>query len=339
MKHKSITRTAATLFVAFSVAASATSVTVSTVSGDVKASKGDAAPAAVSQGDSLSSGTTVHTGRDGRLTAAFDADNSIEVMPESVLKINGNSNGLRGAVLVLEKGRVRSNLQSWPARKAYRVKTKAGAFKAEGTDFGTSYRLGPGGEFVGGTDVSQGEVSYTSPEMTISSITAGGGVSVERTVGVETVLLKVSAVGNAITIKVAGVHVIDLPAGSTILIAIRTATQGQAVAVKVVEGSATVGGTTLTPASGAVFIAGTEVLDRPNAEEFMNAVQAEASANAQAQLPGLTPEEIAKLKEQQQNAANDVRRYWVGGGFGPQFQAPFVPDRPIGFTLSPSGNP
>lgn len=336
MRNKILTTLATVgLFVSFSMAASAASVTASSVSGDVKAAKGGATPAAVSQGDVLGSGMAIHTGRDGRLVGAFDADNSFELMPESIVELKGRNN----VTLNLKQGRVVSNLTSWPASRKYKVVTRAGTFEAEGTGFDSAFRVGPSGEFIGGTDVSVGEVSYSTPEVDIPSIVAGGGVSVTRTVGQDSIMLEITAKGNPLVLEVAGSHTFTLAAGATVRIAISLGDKDRFFGLAVTQGSATVGNRTLVPNDGAVYVAGTQVLPNGGASAFMNAVQVESSAYAESQLPGLTPEQLASLQAQQQSGAAAIREVVQGAGLAPVYNRPFVTERPVGLVLSPSGNP
>lgn len=313
---------------------------VSGVSGDARVSRQGAEFAAIAVGDAVGSGDVLRTGRDGRVTVQFDDRNRFEVMPETTVGLNGrNANARSATALNLTSGSVRSQLDQWPAGSAYEVRSSAGVFRAKGTAFDASYRVGPLGEFIGGAAVSQGEVAYESPELSVVAVTAGGSVSVTRVVGVDGVFYEIGAIGQAITIQVAGKHVIQVPAGSTVQIAIGVKHMDRFVAVAATTGSAQVGQQTLTPAMGALYVAGTTVLPNAGAPAYVDAVRTEATAYSQSLLPGLTPEQIAELRAIQRNAAVAIEDSAIGSGVLPIYHPPFVPERPIGMPLSASGNP
>jgi hypothetical protein len=325
----------------WAVALGAAQVTLDAVSGDVqmRGAKGESVTAKV--GDTLALGSTLRTGTDGQATAKVDTQNGFALRPSSMVRLEApaarKANG--GVKLVLEGGRIESDLPSWPAGQAYEVASGAGSFIARGTAFAVAYALGPKGESVGGTEVSTGEVEYVTPECTVPSVPANGGLSVVRTVGLESVLLELKAVGNGVTAVIGGKHRVSIPAGATVRIGMAFRYLDRFAAIWVQEGTAVVGGRTVTPGDRGVFIAGSQVLPNEGAGAFMEAVAAEAGAYAEAQLPGLSAEQLALLEATRQSAARALVDSAVGAGVLPMYQPPFVPERPLSAPMSPSGTP
>ncbi|MBN2448815.1 MAG: hypothetical protein JXR77_00415 [Lentisphaeria bacterium] len=322
------------------IRAGADTVRISAASGEAEAARLGTAFAGVRVGDTFSPGVVFRTGRDGRLTADFDAANGFEVYPESTVELGtGRGNGALGVKLVLKSGRIGSRLPSWPSSKAYSVTSAAGKFTVLGTEFDTAYRLGPAGEFVGGVDVKRGEVAYDSPEVNVPSVPAGGGTSITRIVGVDGVLLELTAIGKDLTVKVAAKHILGVSAGTTIRIAIGVDHKEQFIAVAVLQGKVGVGSSVLEPASGPLYVSGTTVLPNAGAPAYIDAVLTEATAHAQAQLPGLSDAELAQLEQIQQDGSAAINDSATGSGVLTIWNPPFVPDRPMGMPLSYSGNP
>lgn len=314
--------------------------TVTGVSGQAQVGRDGDHLAAAAVGAVLGNGTVVRTGKDGRLAGQLDARNAFVVYPETSVRVGDVAvMRARGTRLTLERGKVESALEAWPAGSVYEVRSAAGAFTAHGTAFAVSYQLGPEGQFSGGADVSQGEVGYVAPECSVPSLTANGGMRVTRTVGLESVLLEITANGNALTLEIGGRHRLTVAAGSTVRIGIALRYMERFAAVWVDSGSVTVGGQTMTPADRALFIAGSSVLPNGGGIAFMEAVRLEASAHAQAQLPGLTEEQLAALRDSQRSGARAVQDSATGAGMSPIYQPPFVPERPFSAPLSASGTP
>jgi hypothetical protein len=334
-------RTALCLAGFWAAALGAAGLTIDTVTGDAQARgvKGEFAPAKV--GDTLAVGSALRTGRDGRAGVKADTQNGFILQPDSMVRVEAPAGGRAdgGLRLALEGGRIESALPSWAAGQSYEVATGAGSFVARGTAFAVTYALGPKGEFVGGAEVSAGEVEYVTPECTVPSVPANGGLSVVRTVGLDSVLLELKAVGNGVTVVIGGKHRVTVPAGATVRIAMAFRFLDRFAAVLVQEGTAVVGGRTVTPGDGGVFIAGSQVLPNAGAGTFMEAVAMEAGAYAEAQLPGLSPEQLAALDATRQSAARAMVDSAVGAGVMPMYPPPFVPERPLSTPLSPSGTP
>ena len=319
--------------------AGAASFTVGRVSGDVMAGKNGGAPLAVKEGEAYSSGTTVVTGKDGRMVGQFDARNSFTVPPETSVRLQDPAEGQTGVRLVLQGGRVESALEAWVPTHRYEVESAVGIFRVQGTAFAVSYRLGPLGEFIGGTEVSSGEVGYEAPECIIPSLTANGGVSVTRIVGLESVLLEITAIHHDLTVVIGGKHTIVMATGATVRLGVALRYLRVFAALQVLEGSVSVGQQVVAMGQRAVFISGTEVLPNEGAVAFLEAVRTESTAHAQTFLPGLTEEQLAALRETQRSGARAVLDSAVGAGVLPMYQPPFVPERPISAQLSPSGTP
>jgi len=313
---------------------------VTSVAGVVEAGKAGHELAAVKAGDTFGPGALVRTGKDGRLGGQIGARNAFVLQPETTVRVR-DPEGLRtsGLCLVLEQGRVESGLEAWPAGAVYQVRSAAGTFAAQGTAFAVGYRRGPEGQFIGGTEVTRGEVGFEAPECSVPSLTANGGLSISRTLGLESVLLEVTANGNALTLILGGRHRISVPAGSTVRIGMALRYTEVFAAVWVSNGSIQVGGQTITPADRALFISESAVLPNGGGIAFMEAVRVESGAHAQAQLPGLTAEQLAALQASQRSGARAVLDSAVGAGVLPMYQPPFVPERPISAPLSASGTP
>jgi hypothetical protein len=241
--------------------------------------------------------------------------------------------------LTLEAGRVESALDDWPAGSGYEVASGAGAFIVRGTVFAVAYKLGPAGESIGGADVTVGEVEYACPECSVPSLTANGGMSVLRTVGIESVMLELTAIGNGFTVIVAGRHRISVAAGTTVRIGMAFRYMERFAALWVQQGVVTVGDRTVTPADRGAFISASAVLPNEGAIAFLEAVRTESGAHTQAQMPGLTAEQVAALAATQASGARAVVDKAVGAGVLPMYQPPFVPERPPSAPLSPSGTP
>lgn len=315
--------------------------TVDAVSGDVQARRPGGEFAAVQAGQELALGTVLRTGGDGRATVKLDGRNSFVVVQDSTVRLEQKKAFLRpaGVRVVVENGRVESALPAWPAGRSYEVSSAAGAFLARGTAYAVDYKLGASGEFLGGASVSAGEVEYVTPECNVPSLTANGGMKVVRTVGKESVVLDLTAVGNDMTVVVGGKHRITVTAGTTVCIAVIQGQMGRFAAISVQHGVVKVGGQAVTPASGAVFIAGSSVLPSEKAGAFLDAARKEAGAYANLQLPGLTQEQIAALRAAQESAAQALYETAQQAGLLAMFGPPFIPERPIGPSLSPSGTP
>jgi len=323
------------------LALGAADLRIEAVSGDVQArgAVGGFAPAQVGTG--LGLGAALRTGNDGRATVGAGSGNQVVVQPESALRVEApeGAQGPVGVRLVLETGRVESALTHWPAGMRYEVASAAGTFVAHGTTFAVGYRLGPAGEFIGGTEVGAGEVEYIAPECSVPSLTAGGGMSVLRTLGLESVMLEITANGNGLTVVIAEKHRISVAAGTTVRIGMALRYLQRFAAIWVQQGVVTVGDQAVTPADRGVFIASNEVLPNEGGIAFLEAVRTESGAHAQAQLPGLTDEQLAALHATQQSGARAVIDSAVGAGVLPMYQPPFVPERPLSAPLSPSGTP
>jgi hypothetical protein len=319
----------------------AANLTVGAVSGDVQAqgSAGGFAPAQV--GDTLSVGAALQTGKDGRATIVIGPRNGFSVAPESLVRLQayGVPEAAGTVRLVLEGGRVDSTLEDWPAGSRYEVASGAGTFAARGTAFAVTYQLGPGGESIGGTAVTAGEVEYATAECSVPSVTANGGLNVVRTVGLESVMLDLTAVGNGVTVAIGNRHRISVAAGTTVRIGFAFRYLELFAALWVQEGVVTVGEQAVAPADRAVFISGTSVLPNEGAMAFLEAARTESGAYAQSQLPGLTAEQLAALRATQQSGARALVDSAVGAGVVPMYQPPFVPERPLSAPLSPSGRP
>jgi hypothetical protein len=320
--------------------ARAADFTVGSVSGDAQAQRLGLKYAPAKTGDTFGSGTVLRTGADGRIAAQFDARNGFVAHPETTVRVDGGAAAIQAGVrLALDTGRVESTLAAWPAGTAYEVVSATGTFRVRGTTFTSGYKLGPLGEFAGDVTVAAGEVEFLSPECSVPSVTANGAMKVTRTVGLESVLLEITAVGNPITVIVGERHRISLAADTTVRIAVSLRHIKRFAAIWVQSGVATVGTQALTPADRAVFIRGSSVLPNGGGIAFMEAVRVESSAYAQSLLPGLTAEQIAELQAAQSSGARAVLDSAIGAGVLPMYQPPFVPERPIGMDQSPSGTP
>jgi len=313
---------------------------VGSVSGDAQARRPGLGYAAAKAGDSYGSGTALRTGADGRIAAQFDAQNGFVVHPETTVRVDGGAAAIQAGVrLALDAGRVESTLPAWPPVAVYEVVSAVGTFAARGTAFTAGYKLGAKGEFVGDAAVAAGEVEFLAPECTVPSLTANGGMSVSRTVGLESVLIEITAHGNPITVVISDRHRISVAAGTTVRIGVALRYMKRFAAVWVQSGAVTVGSQTITPADGALFIVETRVLPNGGGIAFMEAVRVESSAHAQSLLPGLSEEQLAELRATQRSGARAVLDSAVGAGVLPMYQPPFVPERPISAPLSPSGTP
>jgi hypothetical protein len=322
------------------LAVHAADFTVGSVSGDAQAKRPGLSYAAVKTGDAFGSGTVVRTGADGRIAAQFDARNGFVALPETTVRVDGGAASIQAGVrLVLDSGRVESALTAWPAGVAYEIDSAVGTFTARGTAFATGYRLGPLGEFIGDAPVAAGEVEFAAPECSVPYVTANGALNVTRTVGLESVLIEITAGGNPLTVVVGDRHRISVAAGSTVRIGVALRHKKRFAAIWVQSGTAVVGDRSVTPGDKALFIDGNNVLPNGGGIAFMEAVRVESSAHAQSLLPGLTPERLAELRATQRSGARAVIDSAVGAGVLPMYQPPFVPERPISMDLSPSGTP
>jgi hypothetical protein len=322
------------------LASRAADFTVASVTGDAQAKRPGLSYAPVKSGDRFGSGAVLRTGGDARVTAQFDAQNGFVVLPDTTVRVDGGAAAIQAGVrLALDNGRVESTLAAWPAAAAYEVASAAGAFMARGTTFTTGYKLGTIGQFIGDVTVGTGEVEFLAAECDVPAVTANGGLNVTRTVGLESTLLEITAVGNGITVVVGERHRISVAAGTTVRIGVAQRYMKRFAAVWVQNGSVTVGDKTITPADGALFIVANRVLPNGGGLAFMEAVRVESSAYAQSLLPGLTDAELAALRATQRSGARAVLDSAVGAGVLPMYQPPFVPERPISAALSPSGTP
>lgn len=322
------------------LAVRAADFTVGSVGGDAQAKQLGASYAPVKAGDAFGSGTVLRTGTDGRVVAQFNDRNGFVALPQTTVRVEGGvASGPSGVRLALESGRVESTLSAWPAATAYEVVSTVGSFKAHGTIFAAGYRLGAQGEFAGEAAVTGGEIEFVAPECSVPSVTANGAMNVTRTVGLESALIEITAIGNALTVVVGERHRISVAAGTTVRIGVALRYLTRFAAIWVQNGAVTVGERTITPADKAVFIEGTTVLPNGGGIAFMEAVRVESGAHAQSLLPGLTDEQLAALRATQRSGARAVIDSAVGAGVLPMYQPPFVPERPLGSDLSPSGTP
>jgi hypothetical protein len=322
------------------LASQAADFKVGSVSGDAQAKRPGLSYAPVKAGDAFGSGTALRTGTDGRIAAQFDAQNGFVAHPDTTVRVDGGAAAIQAGVrLALDTGRVESTLPAWPTAAVYEVVSAVGTFTARGTTFTTGYKMGALGEFIGDIAVIAGEVEFRAPECSVPSVTANGGMTVTRTVGLESVLMEITAGGNEITVVIADRHRISVAAGTTVRIGVALRYMTRFAAIWVQSGVVTVGSQAVTPADGALFVVETRVFPNGGGIAFMEAVRVEASANAQALLPGLTEEQIAELRTTQRSGARAVLDSAVGAGVLPMYQPPFVPERPISAPMSPSGTP
>ncbi len=325
---------------AMTLAANAADFTVGSVSGDAQAKRLNLSYAPVKTGDACGSGTVLRTGAEGRIAAQFDALNGFVTHPETTVRVGGGAASIQAGVrLTLEAGRVESTLTAWPAASAYEVVGAVGTFSSRGATFNTDCKLGPLGEFNGEVAVAVGEVDFRTPECSVPSLTANGGMSVTRTVGLESVMLEITAKGNAVTVVIADRHRLGVAAGATVRIGVALRYMTRFAAVWVQNGVATVGSQAITPAERALFVVETRLLPNGGGIAFMEAVRVESSAQAQSLLTGLTGEQLAELRATQRSGARAIADSAVGAGVLPMYQSPFVPERPISASLSPSGTP
>lgn len=312
--------------------------TIGSASGDVRAGKDKGSLAAVAVGAAFKGAAVLQAGPGAQLTAQIDDKNSFQLHADTAAKADI---GGKTSVVTLEKGAVTSVLNAWPAGKVYEVASPAGRVVARGTTFTVGYVLGADGQHVATVDVAQGEVEFIAPEGTVPSLAANAGMTLSRMVGQDSTMITISAKDAPLTLVLGDRHRVTVAAGSTVRVAVPLRYIDRFVAVAVDSGSATVGNQVLSAGSQPVFVVGTAVVPNADASAMMAAVQAESSAYAQSQAPGLTDAQRTALLEAQRLGAQAIVTAATDAGMlARKPLLPFVPnDRPFAPPLSPSGTP
>ena len=177
------------------------------------------------------------------------------------------------------------------------------------------------------------------PEISVSSDILEGDMVVKRIVGIDGILLDITAIRKKITLQIAKKHIFVLDAETTVRIGIGVRHVKRFIALEVVQGTIIVGEQLLQPEDGAFYVVGITVLPNAGALSFIDAVRTEATAYTQSQLPGLTNEQITQLRHIRLDGYRAINDSAIGSGVLPIYEPPFVSERPIGHTLSSSGLP
>lgn len=281
-----------------------TSFTATDVQGKVTALvPGQAAEIPAVKGETYPLGTQLVTDSAAMFKGALVGDNVFTIQGGSgVTAVKGKQGGKSSAVcLDLAYGSVSADLPSYPADMGFQVKTKMGRYTVVGTAFSVSF----GSDTGGSLDVSRGEVMFSDEKLEIPAITAGGQLVISGDSSKDSSFYTISAQGAPVVLLIGGKQQITLAPGSTLQVGVDNRRADQVAAIAVTSGSAAVGGQTLGPDAGAVFVHGTSVMPYEGADQYIAAARQAAAASNQLEQPGLSDGQIAELKQARQ-AALDV---------------------------------